>query len=67
MEYLNQAVDKGNKQGLESAAHIFSRNENGIKADGYKVLEFYEKLVALDDKRTSFKIIKNTLSFIKNV
>lgn len=59
LEYFQKAADKGNKQGLKSAAHIFRFDEGGIggvKADGYKVLEFYERLVALDDKRTPFEM-----------
>ena len=59
LEYFQKAADKGNRQGLKYAAHIFRFDEGGIggvKADGYKVLEFYERLVALDDKRTSFEM-----------
>lgn len=59
LEYFQKAADKGNKQGLKSAAHILRFDEGGIggvKADGYKVLEFYQRLDALDDKNTPFDI-----------
>lgn len=57
VEYFQKSGEQGNKQGFKSAAHIFRFDEGGIggvKADGYKALEFYKKLVVLDDNRAPF-------------
>lgn len=55
LELFIKAAEHGNKNGWRLAAEMF-RYGKGVKADGYRAIEFYEKLDAIDDKRALLEI-----------